>query len=33
MTRFHWFIGRGPLWLVVLSLVVTACSNGGGSGY
>ncbi len=33
MTRIHWFIARGPLWLVVLALVVAACSNGGGSGY
>jgi hypothetical protein len=35
MTRIHWFIARGPLWLVALSLVVAACSNGGsgGSGY
>ncbi len=34
MTRHHWFVARGPLWLVALSLIVAACSNGGGgSGY
>ena len=33
MTRLHWFVARGPLWLLLLSLVLAACSNGSGSGY
>ena len=33
MTRLHWFVARGPLWLLVLSLALAACSNGSGSGY
>lgn len=33
MTRLRWFLARGPLWLLLLSLAVAACSNGGGNGY
>jgi hypothetical protein len=32
MTRIHWLVARGPLWLVALSLIMAACSNGGGGG-